>query len=83
MATVIATSGRHAQAGGTTHSTTPPGRRIAAGAREQGEVEDALHVAALSNGLVRDDGERPSWATIRSGLGKGLQEPKNLDADRG
>ena len=28
-----------------------------------------------------DDGQRQTWATIRSGLGAGLQEPKDLDAD--
>ena len=30
--------------------------------------------AAVANGLVADDGERQCWATIRSGLGAGLQE---------
>ena len=58
------------------------GRWIAAGALEQGEVEDALYVAALANGLVADDGERQCWATIRSGLGAGLQEPIALDKRR-
>jgi hypothetical protein len=38
-------------------------------------------VAALNNGLVRDDGARQTWATIRSGLGAGLREPIDLDAD--
>lgn len=57
------------------------GRWIAAGALEQADIEDALYVAALSNGLVHDDGERQTWATIRSGLGAGLQQPKDLDAD--
>jgi hypothetical protein len=47
----------------------------------QAEVEDALYVAALNNGLIRDDGERRTWATIRSGLSAGLQEPIDLDAD--
>jgi hypothetical protein len=58
------------------------GRWIAAGALEQGEVEDALYVAALANGLVADDGERQCWATIRSGLGAGLREPVDLTARR-
>jgi hypothetical protein len=31
------------------------------------------------NGLVADDGERQCWATIRSGLGAGLQKPIDLD----
>ena len=34
---------------------------------------------AVANGLVADDGERQCWATIRSGLGAGLQEPIGLD----
>jgi hypothetical protein len=42
---------------------------------------DGLYAAAVANGLVADDGERQCWATIRSGLGAGLQEPKDLDAD--
>ena len=37
---------------------------------------------AVGNGLVADDGERQCWATIRSGVGAGLQEPINLDAGR-
>jgi hypothetical protein len=55
------------------------GRWIAAGALEQTEVEEALYGAAGANGLVADDGERQCWATIRSGLGAGLQEPIDLD----
>ena len=56
------------------------GHWVAAGALDQREVEDALYAAALANGLVADDGERQWWATIRSGLGAGLQEPIDLDA---
>ncbi len=55
------------------------GRWIAAGALEQTEVEDELYAAAAVNGLVADDGERQCWATIRSGLGAGLQQPIDLD----
>ena len=57
------------------------GHWIAAGALEQAEVEDVLYVAALNNGLVHDDGQRRTWATIRSGLRTGLQQPIDLDAD--
>ncbi len=57
------------------------GRWISAGAFEQTVVEDALYAAAERNGLVADDGQRQCWATIRSGLSKGLQQPKDLDAD--
>jgi hypothetical protein len=52
---------------------------VAAGALEQGAVEDALYAAAESNGLVADDGQRQCWATIRSGLGAGLLRPVDLD----
>ncbi len=56
------------------------GHWIAAGVLEQGAVEDALYAAAEANGLVADDGQRQTWATIRSGLSKGLQQPVDLDA---
>jgi hypothetical protein len=59
------------------------GRWNAAGALEQTDVEDELYAAAILNGLVADDGERQCWATIRSGLSAGLQEPIDLDAGRG
>ena len=42
------------------------GAGIAAGVPEQGAVED----------------DRQCWATIRSGLSAGLQEPKDLDLHR-
>jgi hypothetical protein len=57
------------------------GQWVAAGALAQSEVEDALYAAAEANGLVADDGSRQCWATIRSGLSKGLQRPIDLDAD--
>jgi hypothetical protein len=57
------------------------GQWVAAGALEQGQVEDALYGAAERNGLVADDGQRQTWATIRSGLGAGLQQPIDLDAN--
>ena len=47
------------------------GRWVAAGALEQAEVEDALYTAAERLGLVVDDGQRQTWATIRSGLSAG------------
>jgi hypothetical protein len=55
------------------------GRWIAADALEQRAVEDALYEAAECNGLVADDGQRQTWATIRSGLSAGLQDPIDLD----
>ena len=56
---------------------------MAAGTLEQRDVEDALYAAAVANGLVADDGERQCWATIRSGLSAGLQQPYALDANSG
>jgi hypothetical protein len=54
------------------------GRWVAAGALDQRDVEDALYDVAETNGLVDDDGKRQCWATIRSGLGAGLQQPVDL-----
>jgi hypothetical protein len=65
------------------HAAWTLGHWVAAGALAQGEVEDALYAAAEANGLVADDGQRRCWATIRSGLGKGLQRPIDLDANDG
>jgi hypothetical protein len=55
------------------------GRWVTAGALEQAEVEDGLYDTAERNGLVADDGQRQVWATIRSGLSAGLQQPVDLD----
>jgi hypothetical protein len=59
------------------HAAWTLGGWVAAGALGQGEVEDGLYAAAERNGLLVDDGPRQTWATIRSGLGKGLFEPKD------
>jgi hypothetical protein len=56
------------------------GRWVVAGVFDQDDVEDELYTAAEHNGLVADDGDRQCWATIRSGLGAGLQQPIDLDA---
>jgi hypothetical protein len=56
------------------HAAWTLGRWVAAGMLEQTAVEDALYAAAEHNGLLADDGERQTWATIRSGLGAGLRE---------
>ena len=65
------------------HAAWTLGHWVAAGALEQGEVEDALFAAAERNGLVSDprDGPRKTWATIRSGLSAGLRQPIDLDAE--
>ena len=64
------------------HAAWTLGRWIAATALEQAEVEDALYAAARANRLLADDGERQCWAMIGSGLDAGLQQPKDLDADK-
>jgi hypothetical protein len=56
---------------------------VAAGALAQSDVEEALYAAAVQNGVVADDGDRQCWATIRSGLSAGLQQPIDLVADGG
>jgi hypothetical protein len=71
-------SGRNAALNGAAWTL---GHWIAAGALDQAAVEDALYAAAEQNGLVANDGARQCWATIRSGLSKGLLQPKDLDAD--
>jgi hypothetical protein len=50
-------------------------------ALEQADVEGALYIAGVANGLVADDGARQCWAAIRSGLSAGLQQPIDLDAE--
>jgi hypothetical protein len=57
------------------HAAWTLGRWVAAGALEQTDVENELYAAAERNSLVADDGQRQTWATIRSGLGKGLISP--------
>ena len=73
-----------APSGGTTRSTTPPGRWIVDRVRaEQAAVEGALYVAVLHNWLVSGDDQRQTWATIRSGLGAGSREPIDLTPTTG
>jgi hypothetical protein len=50
------------------------GRWIAGGLLQQAEIEELLYEAAEINGLLREDGERQVWATIRSGLAAGQRE---------
>ncbi|HEV7665621.1 MAG TPA: hypothetical protein VGQ62_18965 [Chloroflexota bacterium] len=53
------------------------GRWVATGALDQSTAEDQLYEAAQQNGLVADDGERQTWATIRSGLAAGIRSPRD------
>jgi len=78
LASMAPNSGRNAALNGAAWTL---GRWIAAGALDQSDAEDELYRAAEANGLVADDGQRQCWATIRSGLGAGLQQPIDLDAD--
>ena len=64
------------------HAAWTLGRWVAAGALEQADIEDELYAAAEANHLVADDGDRQCWATIRSGLSAGLQQPSDLDSAR-
>jgi hypothetical protein len=68
----VAPGGRNAALN---HAAWTLGRWVESGKLEQREVEDGLDAAAEQTGLVADDGERQCWATIRSGLGAGLQDP--------
>jgi hypothetical protein len=62
------------------HAAWTLGRWVAVGELEQTDVENALYAAATRIGLVSDDGERQVWSTLRSGLGAGLREPIELNA---
>jgi hypothetical protein len=57
------------------HAAWTLGRWVAARALEQADVENALYAAAERNDLVAADGQQQCWATIRSGLSAGLQQP--------
>jgi hypothetical protein len=70
----VAPGGRNAALN---HAAWTLGRWVAAGKLEQSDVEDGLYAAAERCGLVADDGERQTWATIRSGLDAGLLQPIN------
>jgi hypothetical protein len=67
----VAPGGRNAALN---HAAWTLGRWVAAGKLGQSDVEDGLYAAAERCGLVADDGQRQSWATIRSGLAAGLQD---------
>jgi hypothetical protein len=54
------------------HTAWTLGDWVAACALEQAGVEDGLYAAAVRNGLVADDGERQTWATIHRGRSQGL-----------
>lgn len=54
------------------------GQLVAAGALDEGRVRADLEAAAERCGLVTDDGRPAVLATIRSGLAKGLSEPRDL-----
>lgn len=52
------------------------GHYVGSGVLSQEEVASALYDAAVASGLVKEDGAGAARATIRSGLNKGVSEPK-------
>jgi hypothetical protein len=59
------------------------GQLVAAGELGQAPVADALYGAAAACGLVKDDGGKSVRATIKSGLRKGMTQPRKIpDGDR-
>jgi hypothetical protein len=52
------------------------GQLVGAGALSQAEVERRLFAAATANGYTSKDGPRAAQATIRSGIDKGIREPR-------
>ena len=53
------------------------GHKVAGGHLTESEVTSALMDAAQASGLIQDDGANSAYATIRSGLNKGLQEAQH------
>jgi hypothetical protein len=56
------------------------GTLVGAGLLAASAAEEALMSAAESIGLVHDDGDRQTWATIASGLNAGTRRPRHLRA---
>ncbi len=54
----------------------PLGEMIAAGWIEQTTVESALWEACAANGYRAKDGDTEAWATLQSGLQKGMSQPR-------
>jgi len=54
------------------------GELVGAGALSQDVAEDALEIAAADCGLVREDGISAVRASIRSGIGRGVQQPREV-----
>lgn len=54
------------------------GHYVGGGLLTENEVRHALISAAMASGLAKDDGLKQCEATIRSGLSKGMAEPKGI-----
>ncbi len=54
------------------------GSLVGAGELSEHEVTDALYDAATACGYVASDGQRATMATIESGLGAGIKQPRQI-----
>ena len=53
------------------------GSIVADGVLSRDRVENELYAVAVAAGYVARDGERQTWATIASGIGNGLKNPRS------
>jgi putative DNA primase/helicase len=54
------------------------GGYVCLGLLDESEVKRQLYGAAVSSGLVADDGAKAAWGTIESGLGAGKKKPRSV-----
>jgi hypothetical protein len=79
LATVKAEAGRN---NGLNTSALKLGHLAHYGIYTEAEARRALHDACLTNGLIRDDGERAFEATFTSGWTKGTGDPREIPDDQ-
>jgi hypothetical protein len=73
-------SGRNAQLNASSFSL---GQLVGAGVLDRHTVEQALFQTAEACGYVAKDGVAAARSTIKSGLDRGEQSPRNIQSDRG
>jgi putative DNA primase/helicase len=73
----VATAGRGSRNHQLNTAALKLGQLVAGGWLDQSRVERSLEDAAHACGLARDDGLKSVRATIRSGLGAGMHEPRD------